>query len=300
MAAGCFLLLDIRRAVLRALPALPAAVLVHTIQIAATALGWRCLFHAPRPGILLMLRARWVRESLNGLLPLVGIGGGVIAGLAVARQTGRPAPGVAAGATVDLLVEAVMQLPFLLLGLALFAWFTPGTLPLTEAAALLLPLLLTTLLALALWLGLMRKPVLRLAQRLGLGDRLASLQESLAAVNAGTVPMLQAAGWHFLAWILGAVEIWVILAVLGTPLGLPEALAVESLGMAARSLGFVLPAGLGAQEAGLAAVAVALGVPIEEAVAMSMLKRLREVLMALPGLIAWRWWERQPAKHSVQ
>jgi uncharacterized membrane protein YbhN (UPF0104 family) len=81
--------------------------------------------------------------------------------------------------------------------------------------------------------------------------------------------------------------------VLGTPVGLPEALAIESLGMAARSLGFVLPAGLGAQEAGLAAVAVALGVPLEAAVAMAMLKRLREVLMNLPGLFAWQRWERQ-------
>ncbi|MBV1798938.1 lysylphosphatidylglycerol synthase domain-containing protein [Siccirubricoccus sp. G192] len=100
--------------------------------------------------------------------------------------------------------------------------------------------------------------------------------------------MARAAAWHFLAWSLGAAEVWAILAVLGVPVGPAEAYAIESLGMAARSLGFVLPAGLGAQEAGLAAVAVALGVPLEEAVAMSMLKRLREVLMNLPGVIAWR------------
>lgn len=38
---------------------------------------------------------------------------------------------------------------------------------------------------------------------------------------------------------------------------------------------------------------VALGAPLEQAVAMSMLNRLREVLMNLPGLIAWWWWARQ-------
>jgi len=59
--------------------------------------------------------------------------------------------------------------------------------------------------------------------------------------------------------------------------------------MAARSLGFALPAGLGAQEAGLAAVAIGLGIPAEAAVAMAMLKRLREVALSLPGLIFWRW-----------
>src|SRR5690349_13415678 len=132
MVSASLLVLDIGNAVLRALPALPAAIAVHVLQIAATAMAWRGLFHAPRPGIGLMLRARWIRESLNGLLPLVGIGGGVLAALTIARQTERPFAGVAAGATVDLLIESVMQLPFLLAGVALLASVAPGTLPLSE------------------------------------------------------------------------------------------------------------------------------------------------------------------------
>jgi hypothetical protein len=299
MTAACLLLMDIGRAVLRALPALPAAIAVHLLQLAATAMAWRSLFHAPRPGVALMLRARWVRESLNGLLPLVGIGGGVLAALALARQTERPFAGVAAGATVDLLVESVMQLPFLLLGLLIFGLIAPGMLPLTEASMLLLPLLMTAVLALLVKLGLGREMALRLAWRLGLQARVDAMRGSLAVVNAGVGPIAWAAAWHFLAWSLGAAEVWVILAVLGVPVGPAQAYAIESLGMAARSLGFVLPAGLGAQEAGLAAVAVALGVPLEEAVAMSMLKRLREVLMNLPGLIAWRWSQRHPAAVSA-
>jgi putative membrane protein len=293
MVAGCFLLVDLGRAVLRALPALPAAILIHLLQIAADAQGWRQLFHAPRPGLALMLRARWVRESLNGLLPLVGIGGGVLAGFALARQTGRPAAGVAAAATLDLLIESIMQLPFLVIGLVLFALLAPGLLPPRQAMLLLSPLLLTLCFALALRAGIGRAPTLRLAHRFGLRERLEALRGSLAVVNAGTLPTLRAGGWHFLAWCLGALEVWAVLWVLGTPVGLAEALAIESLGMAARSLGFALPAGLGAQEAGLAAVAVALGVPLEAAVAMAMLKRLREVLMNLPGLLAWQRWERQ-------
>lgn len=110
--------------------------------------------------------------------------------------------------------------------------------------------------------------------------------------------MAQAAAWHLLAWTLGAAEAWAILAVLGTPVSLAEAYVIESLGMAARSLGFVLPAGLGAQEAGLAAVGVALGVPLQEAIAMAMLKRLREVLMNVPGLVAWQRTERRAAAAS--
>jgi putative membrane protein len=298
MVAACLLVMEIGKAVLRALPALPLAIAVHTLQLAATAVAWRNLFHLPRPGFWLMLRARWVRESLNGLLPLVGIGGGMLAGLAIARQTDRPFAGVAAGATVDLLIETVTQLPFLLVSLALLQRVAPRALPLSEAGALLLPLALIAALAVLIRLGVGRELALRLMRRIGLQKALDSLCDSLVAVNAGAWPIVRAATWHFLAWSLGAAEVWVILAMLGSPVGIAQAYVIESLGMAARSLGFVLPAGLGAQEAGLVAIGVALGVPMEEAVAMSMLKRLREVLMNVPGLIYWQWAERRPAAAS--
>ncbi|MBX6742191.1 MAG: flippase-like domain-containing protein [Acetobacteraceae bacterium] len=298
MVAACFLVMEIGQAVLRALPALPLGIAVHTLQLAATAMAWRCLFHAPRPGVGSMLRARWIRESLNGLLPLVGIGGGVLAGLAIARQTDRPFAGVAAGATVDLLIESVTELPFLLAGLAVFALLAPGTLSLSHVGALVLPLALATALAASVRLGVGREAALRLLRRIGFDGALRSLRESLAVVNSGTGPIAQAAAWHLLAWTLGAAEVWAILAVLGTQVSLAEAYVIESLGMAARSLGFVLPAGLGAQEAGLAAVGVALGVPPQEAIAMAMLKRLREVLMNVPGLVVWQWTERQAAAAS--
>src|SRR3954470_21174428 len=102
MAAACLMLMDVGKAVLRALPALPAAVPVHLVQLAVTAMAWPVPCAAPRGA--LMLRARWIRESLNGLLPLVGIGGGVLAAFPTARQIGRPVAGVAAEATVDLLI----------------------------------------------------------------------------------------------------------------------------------------------------------------------------------------------------
>jgi putative membrane protein len=296
LVAAFSLIQGVGEAALRALPALPLAMAVHVAQLAATAMAWRGLFHAPAPGFPLMLRARWIRESLNGLLPLVGIGGGVLAASAIARQTGRPFGGVAAAATVDLMIEAVTQLPFLLIGLAIFAAFAPGTLSPMQIGALLLPLVLAALFVGALSLGLGREAVLRLAGRFGFGRQIEALGETLRVVNAGPGPVARGAAWHFLAWSLGALEVWLILAMLGTPVGLAEAYAIESLGLAARSLGFILPAGLGAQEAGLAAVALAFGVPLQEAVALAMLKRLREVAMNLPGLIAWNWIERRAAR----
>jgi len=289
MAAASALLLDLGPIVLRALPALPLAVLVHFSQIIAAAMAWRLIFHAPRPGPWLMIQARWVRESLNGLLPLVGIGGGVLAGQEIAKKTGRPFAGVAAGATVDLLLESLTQLPFLLVGLLLFSALAPGLLSLGQAALLIAPLAAAAVFVATLALPGPRMLCLRLAERFGYGATLARLTGALGVVNAAPAALLGAAAWHLLAWTLGAAEVWIVLRVIGSPVSLPEAYVIESLGMAARSLGFALPAGLGAQEAGLAAVAIGLGIPAEAAVAMAMLKRLREVALSLPGLIFWRW-----------
>ena len=74
---------------------------------------------------------------------------------------------------------------------------------------------------------------------------------------------------------------------LGQPIGLAEALVLESLGQAARSAGFVVPGGLGLQEGGILTSGVWLGLAPEVVLAAALLKRAREVAYGVPGLIAW-------------
>jgi uncharacterized membrane protein YbhN (UPF0104 family) len=76
---------------------------------------------------------------------------------------------------------------------------------------------------------------------------------------------------------------------LGHPVSLAAALALESLTLAARSLVFVAPAGLGVQEAGLVGVGHVLGLGSDVAIALSLAKRMREILFGLPALAAWQW-----------
>jgi uncharacterized membrane protein YbhN (UPF0104 family) len=66
---------------------------------------------------------------------------------------------------------------------------------------------------------------------------------------------------------------------------------LESMTQAMRHLAFVVPAGLGVQEAGLIIFGHALGISSELALAVSMAKRIREVLCGLPSLISWQWLE---------
>ena len=62
---------------------------------------------------------------------------------------------------------------------------------------------------------------------------------------------------------------------------------LESLGQLMRSVGFVLPGGLGAQEGGIVAGGLILGVGPELALAVALIKRARELAYGVPGLVTW-------------
>jgi uncharacterized membrane protein YbhN (UPF0104 family) len=96
---------------------------------------------------------------------------------------------------------------------------------------------------------------------------------------------------QFAALLAGSLEIWFALRLFGHPVDLGTALILESMTQAMRHLAFVVPAGLGVQEATLVLFGHALGISSELALAVSMAKRAREILCGLPALISWQWME---------
>ncbi len=84
-------------------------------------------------------------------------------------------------------------------------------------------------------------------------------------------------------WMMEAAETWLILSLLGQNLDFGSALAVEATVVFVRHLLFMLPAGIGAQELGYAALFGALGVGLEASAAFALLKRGRELLWAAVG-----------------
>lgn len=61
--------------------------------------------------------------------------------------------------------------------------------------------------------------------------------------------------------------------------------------MTARSAAFIIPSGLAAQEAGFVLVGALFGLPPSIALAVSMLKRARELVIGIPGIVRWQWIE---------
>jgi uncharacterized membrane protein YbhN (UPF0104 family) len=119
----------------------------------------------------------------------------------------------------------------------------------------------------------------------------ASLDREVRAYFRRRRMLLVAGALQFAALISGSFEIWFATRLFGHPVSGGTALVLESMTQAVRHLAFVVPAGLGVQEAGLVLFGHALGISGELALAVSMAKRMREVLCGLPSLVSWQWLE---------
>ncbi len=277
--------------VLDALWVVPFAIAVHVTQLLLGTVAWLVLI-GPGPPLGRTLVLRWVREGVNSLLPVAHIGGALVSARLLA-QAGVPVARAGSSTVLDLTVEAATLVPVALAGVAIVAsvsadlsWlpWTLGFLALVAGGI--------AVFALAQRAGLLRA-VEWAAERMGrsvpaLSGGMPGMHADLLAVAAQPWVLPRAASWHVLSWSLGAVEVWLIAATLGLTLSPTHAFALESLGMAARGAGFAVPGAIGVQESGLVLAAGLLGIPADMALALSVLIRLREVLVGMAGLALWQ------------
>ena len=274
----------------QALLLLPLLVGLHLGQLFIAASAWRGLFTGPAPGAGTFYRLRIIREGIDSLLPVAQVGGEIVGARLLSGQ-GVPPTKAAASVIVDVTLELLTQVAFLLLGLLALAWLSNGA-----AWAAWLRVALAGAAAAAAFLLAQRFGMLRaieallgaIARRWPALGSYDGLQDSALGFYRRPGPLLNAAGLHLLAWMLGSIETWAVLHALGAAVTPLQAFAVESLGMAGRSAGFAIPAALGAQEGGFVLAAAAIGLPVAPALALSLVKRAREVLVGLIGLGLWR------------
>jgi putative membrane protein len=268
-----------------------AIALFNALPIAICGLAWRALLDpAPRRSTLLMIWVRFLRSSVSELVPI----GGEL--LAIRSMTLQGVGTGTAGATtvVDLTLEFLSQLAFTALGLvllvldgrsgALALWSAVG---LAVAALTAIAFLLVQRSGLFQWLERLpyrlaaHAPWARLPELVGLHREVQAIYRRPRALIGGFL-------WHCLGWVAGAGEAWLALWLLDAPLGLSEVLILESLAFALRSAAFAVPAAVGVQEGGYVALGAIFGLGPEIGLALSLLKRAREVLLAVPALIAWK------------
>ena len=272
---------------------LPLILLVHLLQLALSGAGWHALIRRFTPvKVPTFINLRLIREAVDNALPVVYIGGEV----AVIRLLGlhNMRAGLAtASIVVDWTMELASQFLFTLIGLLLLlAAGYQGPVLRWVVLVLAATVIVTAGFLLAQRRGMFRL-LERLTERLGASfsrlppDLLSGLNDSIHAIYADRRQVWSSCLLHLLSWMGGALEVWVILYCMGTPVSLDQALVMESLGTAVRSVGFVIPGGFGIQEGGFLLIGMIYGIPTGNGLALSLLKRVREAVLILPGL--WQW-----------
>ena len=91
------------------------------------------------------------------------------------------------------------------------------------------------------------------------------------------------AALHLLAWIGAGGGTFIAFRLVGGQISLLDAMALEALLCTLRSIAAFVPAALGVQEAGYAMLAPLFGLPAEMGLAVSLLKRAREIVIGRAG-----------------
>ena len=266
---------------------------LRLLAVTLAGLTWWLLFPKhprPQPSVCALLRI--VREGANTLLPLAQIGGDVIAARLLTFWH-IPGPLAAATVIVDVLAQAGTQFLFALVGLALLiAHGVGGNFVYDIAWALGAAALALTGFYVAQRHG-GEKLVNALLKRLARGREwqingtFEAVFHRLHEVYGRRRALALTVICHLGVWFIGALEVWVGLTAMGYHPTYAEAVAIESLAQAARGAAFVVPGAVGVQEGGLVVLCALFGIPAHSALALSLIKRAADIMVGVPGLVAW-------------
>jgi putative membrane protein len=240
------------------------------------------------------LLARWVGESANSLMPAGQLGGPVLMTRHLA-QRGMRMQDAAAVITVSTTLQTFAQIAFALLGVVLLGAQAGH---ISQHALRTSALIASGLLALQVggfyWIqrrGLFSR-LMRAATRFAGKRDWSQWMNQAQAIDLAVQDTYTRSGpvaasflLSLVGWLVGTGEVYLILQLIHRPVGWLDALLLESLGQAIRGAAFAIPGALGVQEGGYLLLAPLAGLPPDAALALSLAKRARELLLGVPGLL---------------
>jgi len=293
----------------------------HAVLSAAVAMGWAgfavfCLcalglflllgaaWHvllpeAVRPPLAVFIRARMVRDASAEVLPFSQLGG-IALGVRAAILQGLQPPLASASMVVDITTEMLAQIGYTALGLAILAARVPASSRVASLTAACMIGLGLAAIAAGLFVAVQRHgrgiaakiaaPLLR-----GAGQTLSGVGAALEATYRSPVRIVLSVALHFAAWIASGMAAWLGFRLIGARVDLAAVIAIESLVYAIRSAAVLVPNALGVQEGAYVILAPLFGVGPDVALAVSVLKRARDVAVGVPVLLMWQAAESQRA-----
>jgi hypothetical protein len=260
---------------------------VYGVSVIADTLGWRyALGRDQSPRFLRLLAVKCAGEAVNVVTALGSVGGEATKAWLLRRDVPyeRSIPSLIVAKTSLVLAQLL-----LIVAGTLVAWTTGAggpTLLLAMSA-----LLLVEVIGVGGFLGVQLGGVVGRAGRalawLG-ADRAGRAQRLDDALRRfyrrEWRSFLASAGFHFVGWLIGAVEAFLILAALGLPASLVAATVIEALGSGVRFVTFFVPSSLGALEGANAGAFGTLGWAASAGLAFSAVRRARQAVWIGVGL----------------
>jgi putative membrane protein len=272
----------------------------HIVPLACDTQAWRMLLEpstrSERAGFPFLLWVAAVREAVARLLPSVGVGGEVV-GIHLARMRLNDTAAISASVVLEVLITISVLYLFSAVGIVLMAHIAAGmsqvwVIATSLAVSLPLPVGAWWLLRhgalferLQRWLTPLLGPQNRIALQLD-GAR---LDAEIGKLFAQPARLARACAWQLAGYLIGSLENWVALYLLGHPVSIEAAVAVEALTQAVRHASFLIPAGLGVQEAAVLLFGYLAGINGDLALSLALVKRMREILFGVPALLSWQW-----------
>lgn len=268
---------------------------LHGVTVFVNTLGWRLTLPPERRSIPIASLAGMliVGEAVNALTPAAVVGGDLMRISLLARRV--PLETAVSSVGQAAMAQFISQVLFILAGvpLALTMLSNRGL----RAGLLTLSAVLLLAVALVLYLGGSREGLARIRRRL---EKIAWFrarwtaptsrwrsfaEETLGGLRSRPRDFAGAVGFSFLAWLLGIVEVFLILHFLRAPVGWATALVIEVLSVAIEGVLFFVPAKIGTQEGGKHLIFLALGLDTVKGVALGFIRRLRGIVWAAAGLV---------------
>jgi len=237
--------------------------------------------------------ARLLRDACGSCLPFSQVGGFVVGARALSLhgQTWQ----VASLATVgDLTAEFLTMMVFAVAGLVILAahhvpWL-PGVAEIAILAAVIgLGVLVMPAGAAPLFAKLGRTMLGRGFDLAGRDIR--SIEPELARIYGRTDLFTACNAIHFAGWVAKGIGGYIAFRLLGAPVSLLDALAIEGLLHAGLVIAVLVPGYAGVQEGGYMLLGAAFGVPPEIALGTSLLRRGRDIAIGIPVLLVWQFVE---------
>jgi putative membrane protein len=272
--------------------------LYHVVPLIFSALSWRDLYpRTHRLSVGRMILFRWIRESVNGLLPVGGVGGDLVV-VRLSYLDGVPGAPAAASMVVDLTLGVITQLLFVMAGLAMLVSrsVSPQVLAIAWAVLAGLGLMIG---AVAIFLKLQHRGMFEVSTRIAGGllrskrlrefaGRAASIDLAVVEVYRDRPRLWRSAIFRLAGWMLGTGEVWLTMYFFGQTITAADAFILESLSAGVRAVAFMVPGALGILEGSFIVFGSLFGLPPQTSLMISLAKRVRELALGLPGLAVWQ------------